>query len=292
MDSKTLNKLKQARSRRRARKSLSNNRTRTREYKWGLVLKKADGTRNRDTSIAAGAAQEPPVIPRFPLEGRRLDIYQLATRTRSQNSWLKDYEYDLSQLKSIQCTWQVQLAQFPNLGFTFRIYLLWDYDRLWGVFNLGHTEGAMLIDPGFRLSSSDDDPQQLSFTWRGVCVNESETRIYDPSIAKGEIWMNPCHQKLAGYFDHIAGNGMAGGDRCEFRGKPIFGPPVVPYSLDDVLDEWDQYGPPGEVEDIRQDLPMDDLDADLRKRDRKHPRSAVPRFRRGTTTVTRFASSS
>ncbi|CEL09375.1 hypothetical protein ASPCAL12511 [Aspergillus calidoustus] len=291
MDPKTLNKLKQARSRRKASKRPNTNRTRTRDHKWGLVLKKADGT-GGGSSLPAGAADEPPIIPSFPLEGRRLDVHQLAARTRSQNSWLKDYEYDLSQLKSVQRTWQIQLTSFPDIGFAFRIYLLWDYDRLWGVFNLGHTEGAMLIDPGFRLSSADDDPQQLSFTWRGVRVNDPGTSIHDPSIAKGKIWMNPCHQKLVGYFDHIAGNGMAGGDRCHFRGKPVFGPPVVPYSLDDVLTDWDEYGPPGEVADIRQDLPMDELEAELRRRDRKHPRSAVPSFQRGTTTVTCFSSSS
>ncbi|KAJ0424964.1 hypothetical protein BJY00DRAFT_275666 [Aspergillus carlsbadensis] len=279
MHPKTLSRVKQARSRRKASKKLNNNRTRTRDHKWGLVLRKADGT----LGDISPAADELPIIPIIPPEGRRLDVYELARETRSRNSWLKDYEYDLSQLKNIQCTWEVQLTRFPDVGFAFRIYLLWDYDRLWGVFNLGHTKGVMLIDPGFRLSSSDDDPQQLSFTWRGVRVNDPETCICDPSIAKGEIWMNPCRRKLAGYFDHIAGNGMAGGGRCEFRGKPTFGPAVVPYSLDDVLDEWDQYGPPGEVEDIRQDLPMDDLSADLRRRNRKHPGSAVPSFRRGAT---------
>ncbi|KAL4871853.1 hypothetical protein BDV12DRAFT_163258 [Aspergillus spectabilis] len=164
-----------------------------------------------------------------------------ATKTREENAWLKEMKYNLDQLKSIQCTWQVQLTDFPDTGYAFRTYLLWDYDRLWGVFNLGHTKGVMLVDPGPRLSSN-DGPQQLPLLWRGVRANNPHTYICNESMTTGEIWIHPCNRTLNGYFDFIARNGMAAGDRCYFRGEPRFGPAVVPYALENVVDGWNEYG--------------------------------------------------
>ncbi|KAL4990674.1 hypothetical protein BDW68DRAFT_153685 [Aspergillus falconensis] len=281
----SMNKLKRRRSRWKPKHSV-NNRTHARNHKWGLVLRKAEGQAPASSVLATG---QPPIIPNIPPEGRRRGVYEAAMESRKANSWLKDNQYNLDQLKTVQCTWQVQLVDFPGTGYAFRIYLLWDYDRLWGVFNLGHTKGVMLVDPGPRISSSSDDPQQLSFLWRGVRANDPNTYICDNSIAKGEIWLNPCHKRLGGYFDYIAGNGMAGGDRCYFRAGPRFGPPVVPYSLEDVVDEWDEYGSSKYPrEEIRQDLSLDDLVADLRKRDRRRPMSAVWDFRNGHTSAVGF----
>ncbi|KAL4873623.1 hypothetical protein BDV12DRAFT_159329 [Aspergillus spectabilis] len=288
MNSKTMNKLKRRRNRWKPKQNLNGNCTRTRDHKWGLILRRAED-RTPGGSLPAADEEEPPIIPSIPPEGRKLDIHESAMQSQEENSWLKDWKYNLDQLKTVQCTWKVELTSFPETGYAFRIYLLWDYDRLWGVFNLGHTKGVMLVDPGPRLSSSSDGLQQLSFIWRGVLTNDLDTYVFcDESISKGEIWIHPCHKTLSGYFDFIAGNGMAGGERCHFRGKPRFGPPVVPYSLEDVVDEWNEYGASYPVEGIRQDLPFDDLNADLRKRDKKHPASAVPSFPRGRTTAVAY----
>ncbi|KAL2829323.1 hypothetical protein BJY01DRAFT_227993 [Aspergillus pseudoustus] len=286
MAPRPMDKSKNRHSRWKPKSNPDRNRTRTRNHKWGLVLRKAEGSARGNSLLPADA---PPTIPTILPEGRKLDVHLAAVESRSHNSWLKDYEYSLNRLKTVQCTWQVQLTGFPDIGYAFRIYLLWDYDRLWGLFKLGHSHGAMLVDPGPRLSSSNDDPQNLAFTWRGGSANDAETHVCDPSIAKGEIWLNPCDQGMGGYFDYIAKNGMIGGagDRCYFRAKPIYGPAVVPYDLNEVIDEWEDYDSSNATEDIRQGLPLDDLDAELDWRDRRNPASAVPTFQRGRTSVVR-----
>ncbi|KAL3479171.1 hypothetical protein BJX99DRAFT_255702 [Aspergillus californicus] len=83
-------------------------------------------------------------------------------------------------------TWQVQLIGFPDTGYVFRIHLLWDYDRLWGVFNLGYTRGVLRVDPGPDISSSSDKPQRLPFLWRGVRAKSPNIApISNESLAKG-----------------------------------------------------------------------------------------------------------
>jgi hypothetical protein len=93
-------------------------------------------------------------------------------KSRNANPWLNGLgleQADLNELRGIQNTYVVQLDQYPIFGYSWRIWLLWNHDRLWGRFNFGNTEGMFLVDPGINPSLCDeDDGQELPFTWRGV----------------------------------------------------------------------------------------------------------------------------
>ncbi|PYI00173.1 hypothetical protein BO71DRAFT_424583 [Aspergillus ellipticus CBS 707.79] len=204
-------------------------------------------------------------------------------KTRNENPWLNGLgfdEEDLQALRNIQNTYLVQLDDHPDLGYAFRIWMLWDYDRLWGIFDLGHTKGIFLVDPGVNLSLPDHDDgcQELPFTWRGIEKARPNILLCNELITKGTIRINVWNARLEGYFEFLDGNGSPGmisdNAKCAFHAKSHFGPSVVPYTLQDTVEEWNEYLPLMGMEDsVRQFLCPSELAADLRKRDEENETS-------------------
>ncbi|KAI9367515.1 hypothetical protein BJX61DRAFT_547409 [Aspergillus egyptiacus] len=262
----------------------------------GSKRKRDSGRQGRKESVETGwtsdEGEEEQLVP----PGK--EIYLPATKSRLNNAWLNSLEVfppedgsDLQDMRSIQTTYHVQLTDFPQHGHNYRIWLLWDYDRIWGVFDLGHTKGIFLVDPGPRPSSHDADPQRLPFIWRGIRKSEPDTLLCNTLITKGEICIHPSGREFEGHFEFMAGNEDAGGERCAFHAKAHFGPGVVPYSLEKVVDEWNGYSALGAEERIRQYLSPSELAADLRKRDEERaelatlPASALPRLQQIAASV-------
>ncbi|KAL2813355.1 hypothetical protein BDW59DRAFT_154855 [Aspergillus cavernicola] len=198
--------------------------------------------------------------------------YKAASNSRNENPWLNNLglsEHDLIDLRNVQTTYHVQLNDHPDVGYHFRMWLLWDYDRIWGVFDMGYTKGLFLVDPGPKPSAIHKSP----FSWRGVEKSATDTVLCNELITKGEIVIEPGNLEIEGTFEFMAGNGEPGGEQCAFRGKPHFGPSVVPYSLEGVVDEWNDYGFLEEEERVRQYLSLEELAADLRRRDERRAAS-------------------
>ncbi|KAL4925969.1 uncharacterized protein BDV17DRAFT_293951 [Aspergillus undulatus] len=180
-------------------------------------------------------------------------------------------QYYLDQYRTLQTTYHVQLTAYPDSGYSWRMYLLWDYDRLWGVSDFGYTKGVFLIDPGPQLPTSDEAaPQTLPFTWRGMRKAEPEISLCNSIYTKGEITIDILSGSLKGWFGLLRGNGDVGDPkgRCEFRANMHFGPAVVPHSLNEIVDDWNDYFPLVPEENIRQDLPDDALEEYRHKRGR------------------------
>ncbi|THC96695.1 hypothetical protein EYZ11_003850 [Aspergillus tanneri] len=208
---------------------------------------------------------------RVPMNDSSRALIDRSIKSREENAWLKSLDLcddELSDMRNIQNTYKVQLDDFPDVGYGFRIWLLWDYDRIWGIFDLGYTKGLFLIDPGPRMSECDDDGQVLPFVWRGIRKAAPDYLLCNEDIMKGEIRINPRESTLEGFFQFMAGNGNASSaGRCAFHGKRHFGPAVVPYCLEDVVEEWNGYSPLAREESVRQKLSPSDLVADLHRGD-------------------------
>jgi hypothetical protein len=84
----------------------------------------------------------------------------------------------------------------------------------------------------------DTSSREYPLVWRGASTEMPDTILYSTlTIGKirfgdGEIW---------GHFETMLGVGLPE-DRCEFHGKRKFGPPVVSLSIQNVIDEWNEYG--------------------------------------------------
>lgn len=200
-----------------------------------------------------------------------------STKSLLENPWLNRLdldEDDLQMLQMVQNSYVVQLDGWPDHGYGLRIWLLWDYDRLWGHFNLGHTQGIFLVDPGVDPSLCDEDgSQELPFVWRGVHKNEPNMVYNNESVTKGKIRINWHNTTLEGYFGFIHGNGSAGGDlngdqKCAFHAKKHVGPHIVPYTLEDTVEQWNDWISFSVLHvKVRQFLSPVDRATDLRKRD-------------------------
>ncbi|PYI02586.1 hypothetical protein BO78DRAFT_274513, partial [Aspergillus sclerotiicarbonarius CBS 121057] len=210
-------------------------------------------------------------------EDPRRALHSPAIKSRDENTWLNSHDTSKEEFldfRSIQNTYKVQLNEFPNSGYSFRIWLLWDYDRIWGKFDFGYTKGMFLVDPGPKMPKYDDDDgyksQTLPFCWRGVRKTEPDYLLCNELIMKGKICINQWEHTLEGVFEYMTGNSNAGEGSCAFHAKAHFGPSVVPYCLEDIVEEWNVYSSLPVPEDrVRQYLCAWDLQVDLRRRDKK-----------------------
>jgi hypothetical protein len=199
-------------------------------------------------------------------------------KTCKKNHWLKGLglgKNDLEKLQQVQNDYNVGLDDWPLHGHQFHICLLWDYDRLWGVFDLGYTTGVFLVDPGPNPSLCERyHGQELPFTWRGIQKEKPDIPLCNEKLNKGKIIFNPWDNAFQGHFEFMQGNGSPGGslgegERCVFHAKSPFDPGVVRYyhNLKEAVEMWNKYGPLEEKEGIRQFLSASNRAANLRKRD-------------------------
>jgi hypothetical protein len=197
-------------------------------------------------------------------------IYEAASKSVRNNKHINNMvfhdEFFRDCMRQIQATYKVQQNHWPDQGYGFRIRLIWDYDRLWGTFELGFFKGVFLIDPGpgqDHFQADDDyyhqhpdeetkpqgeDEQEHEFestseyreyplVWRGTSTKIPDTLFYSTlTIGKIRFGLN----EIWGHFEAMLGVGLPN-DRCEFHGKTPFGPALVSLSIQDIIDDWNNH---------------------------------------------------
>lgn len=137
---------------------------------------------------------------------------------------------------------------------------------------MGNTEGVFLVDPGVNPSLYDEGgSQELSFTWRGVQALKPNIFYCNELITKGKIRIHPKLRKIDGFFGYMDGDGSPGAkirDKCAFNAKALYEPPLVSYTLEEVVELWNYYSPVSlRKERIRQILPSLKVTSDLGKKE-------------------------
>ncbi|ETS76201.1 hypothetical protein PFICI_11588 [Pestalotiopsis fici W106-1] len=183
-----------------------------------------------------------------------MDKYRPAWDTLKANSFVNNpslSDRDRIYLRSIQGTYKVKLEHLADRGHGFQMMLVWDYDRIWGVFDFGSYKGVLMVDHGpdreppefSRDVDSDEedeagpDPIYFDFTWRGTSSHMPDTIINNSLITKGKIAFGT--SEISGYFEGPIADGRPEG-RCNFHGQPPFGPRRVPRNLESFIDDWNE----------------------------------------------------
>ncbi|KAL4800814.1 hypothetical protein BDV19DRAFT_383834 [Aspergillus venezuelensis] len=200
--------------------------------------------------------------------------------SRKNNPYLQDLKYYLDRYRKIQNTYILQPSEHTELHPHGRytegcIYLLWGYNRLWGVFNFAHTEDVFLIDPAPEFPAGEyQDPERLHLTWRGNLVDDPEGALGSTVFKCGDISIDILSGTITGTLrlNERNADGIGEGPLlpCRFKAKVHFGPATVPYTLGDVVRRWNAYAGGMEPEEkIKQDLSQEELDGHNRSLERR-----------------------
>ncbi|PYI14034.1 hypothetical protein BO99DRAFT_451202 [Aspergillus violaceofuscus CBS 115571] len=193
-----------------------------------------------------------------------------------ENAWLNALPIsasDLNALRSIQGLYEVRIDKCPWLGASLRLWLIWDYDRLWGSFTFTPLEGVFLIEPAYTIE--DCDPAtgfspSLPVRWIGWAGPNGFDREDTSTIPSG-MRINPWKKTLEGEFGFMWGCGWPGPGTVSFRATRLPGVEDLGWQgiidLEDIVGEWAQREPYGEKERIRQTLSPEELEAELHERD-------------------------
>lgn len=214
----------------------------------------------RKRGNGTGSGNEPPLAEYLPYKPDA--VTREAARARLHNNkhinnlkFRSDPEYFRVLLRSIQTTYKVRVQHNQNLGYRYRIRLIWDHDRIWGAFEIESFRGVLLIDPGpgqdhFPQGEYDyHDKTQIdkkppppagardySLEWRGTSRAMPNVLFYS-TLTIGKIRFS--EDEIWGHFDLIRDMH----DRCYFHGQRLPGPRLVPLSISDVIEEWNELGP-------------------------------------------------
>ncbi|RHZ57448.1 hypothetical protein CDV55_104460 [Aspergillus turcosus] len=139
-------------------------------------------------------------------------------------------EADVIAMQLFQGTYRLEISELPHQEC--RMTLIWDYDRLWGCFDIGVWKGLMLVDPGPR----DNTRTSYSFAWRGVCENEPEVAYDNEGITIGEIILGG-KGPVSGCFRGMAVADFPD-DKCDFKAVREVGPPMVPWPVETFVADW------------------------------------------------------
>ncbi|KAF4170333.1 hypothetical protein CNMCM8060_006363 [Aspergillus lentulus] len=134
-------------------------------------------------------------------------------------------------MQLFQGTYRLEISELPHQEC--RMTLIWDYDRLWGCFDIGVWKGLMLIDPGPR----DNTMTTYSFAWRGVCENEPEVAYDNEGVTIGEITIGG-KGPMSGCFRGMAVADFPD-DKCDFKAVREVGPPMVLWPVETFVADWD-----------------------------------------------------
>ncbi|APA06173.1 hypothetical protein sscle_01g009430 [Sclerotinia sclerotiorum 1980 UF-70] len=214
-----------------------------------------------------------------------------ANKSRRENEHINamvfNDEYYRERMRNIQATYKVKQDNSPGLGYTSRIRLIWDHDRLLGTFDLDVFKGSLVIDPGpgqdhFKAdieyskfhearakdkesseeSADDEDDddggddeiaatKEYRFKWRGTNAKIPH-KSFNSTFTIGKIRFG--NGKIWGHFEAMSGVGYPGG-RCEFHGKIPHGPCLVDMSVQEFIDKWNGYAETEEDEIPRSPTP-------------------------------------
>ncbi|KAB8301248.1 hypothetical protein EYC80_003135 [Monilinia laxa] len=213
-----------------------------------------------------------------------------ANKSKRENEHINEMifqdEYYRDRMRNIQATYKVKLDSLPGIGYSSRIRLIWDHNRLLGTFELDVFRGSILIDPGpgqdhFKAdieyskfhearardkesseesgeeSDADEGDDEIAttreyrFKWRGVNPKIPH-KTFNSSFTVGKIRFG--NGKIWGCFEAMSGVGFPGG-RCEFHGKIPPGPCLVDMSIQEFIDRWNGYAEIEEDEEPRSPTP-------------------------------------
>lgn len=205
------------------------------------------------------------------------------------NAMIFQDEYYRDRMRNIQATYKVKQENLPGLGYSSRIQLIWDHNRLLGTFKLDVFEGSLLIDPGpdqdhFKADieyskfhearakdkqsdeesgddNDDDDAdygddeiastREYRFKWRGTNP-KIPLKTFNSAFTVGKIRFG--NGKIWGHFEAMSGVGLPGG-RCDFHGRIPHGPCLVDMSIKEFIDRWNGYAEIEEDEEPRSPTP-------------------------------------
>ncbi|PKX89008.1 uncharacterized protein P174DRAFT_516202 [Aspergillus novofumigatus IBT 16806] len=139
-------------------------------------------------------------------------------------------EVDVIAMQLFQGTYRLEISELPHQEC--RMTIIWDYDRLWGCFDIGVWKGLMLIDPGPR----DNTMASYSFAWRGVCENEPEVAYDNEGVTIGEVILGG-KGPVSGCFRGMAVADFPD-DKCDFKAVREVGPPMVPWPVETFVADW------------------------------------------------------
>jgi hypothetical protein len=163
-------------------------------------------------------------------------------------------------MREIEGTYKVRVDNWIREGYKFRIRLIWDYNRLWGTFELhAAIRGILVIDPGPDQSHfqavdeydhrhrdhhkskdgqvrPDTTVREYQFFWR-------EGNMMPPipfPFAHGVIRFG--NREIWGCFLEMGVAGLPAG-YCYFHGRKPCGPADVPpiWNIQDFVNEWNSY---------------------------------------------------
>ncbi|EAW09067.1 uncharacterized protein ACLA_078150 [Aspergillus clavatus NRRL 1] len=138
-------------------------------------------------------------------------------------------EADLIEMQLFQSTYRLAIRDHDHAS---TLRLVWDYDRLWGCFDLGVWKGVMLIDPGPR----DNTTSSYRFAWRGICEREPDVLFDKEDFAYGEISLGG-PGPLYGFFKGMVCAGFAD-NQCDFKAERELGPAMVPWPVETFVADW------------------------------------------------------
>ncbi|PYI33510.1 hypothetical protein BP00DRAFT_493743 [Aspergillus indologenus CBS 114.80] len=197
-------------------------------------------------------------------------------KTLEENAWLNALPIpatDLQALRGLQGLYEVRIDRCPWLGASLRLWLMWDYDRLWGRFTFTPLEGVFLIDPAFTTEQCDPATgfsPSLPVEWMGWAECDAWD-VDETGTIPSEMRINPRTKTLEGEFGFMWGSGWPGPGTLSFRATRL---PEVEnpdrgdvIDLEDIVCEWGRRGPYYELERVRQQLSPEELEASLHERD-------------------------
>jgi len=176
--------------------------------------------------------------------------YRPALDSLAANTFVNDpsrSELDRIYLRGIQATWKIKLNDAPNNRHSFQMMLVWDYDRIWGSFDLGDFKGLLMVDHGPQSDpweeqgsdeEEDDEPVYFDFTWRGYRKAEPDILHINPLLTKGRIEFRTT--TISGFFEAMGGPQA---NPVAFEGQLERGPRRVARSLESFIDEWNEMSP-------------------------------------------------
>ena len=171
-----------------------------------------------------------------------MEKYLAAWTSLNENTFVNDPTLsvvDRGYLHGIQGTWRVRKPDWSIQSHDLQIMLVWDYDRIWGSFDLVDYKGILMVDHGPRHEPPEQrsSPAYCNFTWREKCTRNHSALINTPLVAKGKIELGSSW--IRGYFDGMTDEDS---DHRHFEGKPSMGPRRAPRSVQSFIDEWNKLG--------------------------------------------------
>ena len=171
------------------------------------------------TSKATKTHAAPPYGPNAP----GMEKYLAAWTSLNENTFVNDPTLsvvDRGYLHGIQGTWRVKKPDWSIQSHELQIMLVWDYDHIWGSFDLVDYKGILMVDHGPRHEPPEQrsSPAYCNFTWRGKCTRNHSALINTPLVTKGKIELGSSWMR--GYFDGMTDEDS---DHRHFEGKPLMG---------------------------------------------------------------------